>query len=133
MHQNRSINRSGAISYRLLINQEDDVLRVKLSGQWAYRDSKAFWAMVVRKSQARGLNKVLVMFQLVDSISIQQACELARSASIAFRDQNIRLAVADCNKRSFPNISFWQMAADGSNSSQLFEQMNDAEQWLENN
>jgi len=132
MNQSRSISRSGSTPYHILINQEAGVLRVKLGGHWAYRDSKAFWAMVMRESISRSLQKALVMFQLSEPLSLKQACELAVSANSTFLDHGLCMAVVDSNRRSFPNTAFWQLATADSFTSALFNQQNDAEQWLGN-
>jgi len=57
-----------------------------------------------------------------------------------FAKAGIRMAVVDSNKRSFPNMDFWQMticpahcqaSKDCSMScSRLFDQAETAEQWL---
>ena len=132
MNQSRSISRSGSTPYHILINQEENLLRVKLSGHWAYRDSKAFWAMVVREALSRSLQKALVMFQLSEPLTLKQACELAGSAKSTFLEHDIYMAVVDSNRRSFPNAAFWQLETNGAFSSALFNQLSDAEQWLDN-
>jgi len=143
MTQSVSINRSGTTPYRILVHQEADTLRVKLIGQWGYRDSAAFWNMVLRESEAGRLKRVLVMFQLSEPLSIKQAHELARSAGTVFANKGIRMAVVDSNKRSFLNSQFWQMTSCTAlcrrltsctvSCSQLFTQTKDAEQWLMGN
>jgi len=140
MNQSISINRSGTTPYRILVHHEAEMLRVKLIGEWGYRDSAAFWHMVVRECEASGLNHALVMFQLSESLPVKQAVELARAAGAVLANTDIRMAVVDSNKRSFSNMEFWQMStctahcqaiADCSmNCSRLFAQADAAEQWL---
>ncbi|MFQ5519591.1 MAG: hypothetical protein ACE5E3_06290, partial [Mariprofundus sp.] len=93
MNRAISINRSGAAAYRILINQEADLLRVKLMGQWAYRDSKAFWSMVLREANARKLDRALVMFQLSKPFTVKQSMDLVMDANRVFDESDIRLAV----------------------------------------
>ncbi|PJA31450.1 MAG: hypothetical protein CO187_09365 [Zetaproteobacteria bacterium CG_4_9_14_3_um_filter_53_7] len=130
MIQSKSISRSGTTPYHVLINQVADVLQITLSGHWFYNDPKAFWTMVVRESQSRDLQHALIRLQLCEPLSIKEACELSGSANAALSNHDIRVAVVDSNLNSFPDKSFWDVAGSGCFKSELFMQLNDAEQWL---
>jgi len=132
--QNRtitSINSAGLKPYRLLINVERCVLRVKLGGHWAFRDFSFFWQRVFDECRANGLASALVMFQFSEKMSIQDSYAMARKATEIFSGQGIQLAVVDMNRCSFVSPGFWSRASENESFSTFVQDLAEAEAWLD--
>jgi len=125
------INSSGEYPYRLLINLEDHILRVKISGQWPYRDPAMFWNRIAGECRSNAIDRVLVMFQLTQPVDIRKTYALASEASELVERESIRMAVVDVSQRSFVNPKLWHSATTSGEAMMLFDDIESARSWLD--
>lgn len=133
MHSSKTltyIHSSGDKPYRLLINIENETLRVKIGGSWPYRDSAAFWCRIHEECSKHELARALVMFRLNEPLALRDAYALAARASETFEESTLRTAVVDLSERSFSNPGFWSTAVGVDCGMKSFTSIEDAEHWL---